>query len=243
MTWRWTCRHESIATITDTWDRGGCGRLRGYPFHFGRDARVHRTARPSSQPHFLSPDGRNVFVHSTGEVTFFWSRDTGPVPIELPDNPAYVRSGVGSASADGRVLMGGGVIGRELPSGALHVDARVGFRWDAINGFTELAELAGGPRTTLVRNITADGRVIVGDSESDVGIEAVRWINEGQTHEPLGYLGISSVYRNVSTPQSSSADGGVIVGSSSRSDGKTQAFRWTESSGMTQLDTSPFPSD
>jgi len=195
-------------------------------------------------PATFSPNGESVFgdIFPSSLPSFYWSQATGLVEVVVPDGHGYVKASLLSASADGSVLIGNAWEGYYLPSGAIHIDAKVGFRWSADIGFTQLGELSGGPDNSLVRAISADGTTLLGVSESDVGIEAVRWTKEGTAIEPMGYFGISSVYGNVSSPNDLSQDGSTVVGSSTDSNGHSHAFRWTESTGMIPLGASPVTS-
>ncbi len=183
----------------------------------------------------ISPDGQSVY--GPGRI---WSSETGFVDIALPEIGGYVRPPhAGFVSADGSVVAGNAWIGEELPSGGTRVDEEVVVRWDATNGHRELEGLEGGPNESRVRGISADGTAIVGLSYfTDDDYEAVRWSNEGEVLERLGHLGVSGSNLKRSSPSDVSSDGSVIVGVSSGS-----AFRWTESTGMVPLDSSPVTAD
>ncbi len=82
--------------------------------------------------------------------------------------------------------------------------------------------------------VSADGRVVVGESKSANGLEAFQWTAKA------GMVGLGDLPGGVwsSYALGVSADGSVIVGCSSSSSG-TQAFRWTEATGMVPLGSLP----
>lgn len=92
--------------------------------------------------------------------------------------------------------------------------------------------LPGAPR--MVSNgfaISADGRVVVGLSESDLGDQAFRWTTNGN----LQGLGMLAGYTASSAAHAVSADGSVVVGVSSASADSFRAFTWTAATGMQPL--------
>lgn len=82
------------------------------------------------------------------------------------------------------------------------------------------------------RGVSAGGGVIVGEMQTVSGLRAFRWSND----EGLVSLGtIFSAAGALSRAGGVSADGSVIVGSSTVNHGVVQAFRWTEASGMVSI--------
>lgn len=81
--------------------------------------------------------------------------------------------------------------------------------------------------------ISADGRVVVGDSAVEDGFlnwHAFRWDAEN------GMQILGSLYQELnSTALAASSDGSVVVGVSAIDGGTHEAFRWTEQQGMTGL--------
>ena len=98
--------------------------------------------------------------------------------------------------------------------------------------FQGLGDLPGGEIGSWAQGISADGLVVVGQSESlsASGHEAFRWTQAG------GMVGLGDLPGGVfdSTARAVSADGAVVVGLSTSGSG-TEAFRWTESGGMVGL--------
>ena len=97
--------------------------------------------------------------------------------------------------------------------------------------FTGLGDLTGGPFFSTAIDVSADGHVVVGYSQSNSGFEAVRWTEAGGSvvrMEPLGDLTGGSFN---SSAYAVSADGSVVMGSSNSSS-RAEIFRWTEARGM-----------
>lgn len=100
--------------------------------------------------------------------------------------------------------------------------------------FTPLGDLPGGAFRSEARAVSSDGLVVVGDSDSADGTEALRWTRAGGL-EGLGDLP-GGLF--LSTALGISADGAVIVGSSQSqltSGFGNEAFRWTRAGGMVGL--------
>src|SRR5437899_1899406 len=96
--------------------------------------------------------------------------------------------------------------------------------------FQGLGDLPGGPFFSAARGVSADGKVVVGTSQSSNGYEAFRWT---AATEMIG-LGDLSGGGFLSEAAGVSADGGVIVGYGSSSSGR-EAFRWSQATGMVGL--------
>jgi len=94
-----------------------------------------------------------------------------------------------------------------------------------------LGDLPGGTFSGGAFGVSADGSVIVGNSNSANGTEAFRWT------QGTGIVGLGSLIGGssfASYGNATSADGSVVVGqSNSASD--YQAFRWTQAAGMVGL--------
>jgi len=97
--------------------------------------------------------------------------------------------------------------------------------------FQGLGDLPGGGFRSYARDISADGNVVVGDSDSDSGVEAFRWTAESGI-QGLGDLADGAFQ---SMAHAVSADGNIIVGYGSTFEGRIRASYWTLSSGMQNL--------
>ena len=104
------------------------------------------------------------------------------------------------------------------------------FRWTAEGGTVSLGDLPGGRVDSHSTAVSADGAVVVGDSESAAGIQAFRWTRDG------GMVGLGDLPGGEfgSVTHAVSADGSVVVGLSFSGAG-TQVFRWTQAGGMQAL--------
>lgn len=96
--------------------------------------------------------------------------------------------------------------------------------------FTGLGDLHGGEFMSQAYGVSADGSVVVGQSDSDQGPQAFRWTNVA------GMVGLGDLPGGEfsSLAYGVSADSSTVVGVSHSSDG-LQAFRWTKEDGMVGL--------
>ena len=145
----------------------------------------------------------------------------------MPSNPHSFYYNTTGVSGDGSVVVGTGGI-QPYEGGNLYY----AFRWTASSGTVGL----GGGNFSSASGVSGDGSVVVGTSGystsgyvGPIGSQAFRW-TAGSGMVVLGYLP-GGTY---SAPNGISADGSVIVGSSSSAFG-SQAFRWTAGSGMVGL--------
>ncbi|MFO0947356.1 MAG: PEP-CTERM sorting domain-containing protein [Planctomycetota bacterium] len=96
--------------------------------------------------------------------------------------------------------------------------------------FIPLGHLTGGTADSKAVDVSADGSVIVGRSNSTSGLQAFRWTSGG------GMVGLGDLpgggFR--SGAYGVSSDGSVVVGFSDSTGGQ-QAMRWTSGSGMVGL--------
>lgn len=104
------------------------------------------------------------------------------------------------------------------------------FIWTKWSGMHGLGYLPGGS-FSVARDISSNGRVIVGDSTSSKGIEAFRW-TWWRGMEGLGDLPGGAFKSNAFA---ASKNGNVIVGCGATEDKLDQAFRWTKKHGMKSL--------
>jgi probable HAF family extracellular repeat protein len=99
--------------------------------------------------------------------------------------------------------------------------------------FTPLGDLPGGLVDSYASDVSANGAVIVGASQSAGGAESFRWTADD------GMVGLGVLPDRGPSSQASavSADGLVVVGSSSLLPVFFEAFRWTSAGGMVAIDT------
>jgi probable HAF family extracellular repeat protein len=96
--------------------------------------------------------------------------------------------------------------------------------------FTGIGDLPGGSFDSHATGISAVGGVIVGDSNSTSGFEAVRWTASG------GLVGLGDLPGSSfsSLANAVSPDGSVVVGRGQSATGQ-HAFRWSATTGMVDL--------
>jgi probable HAF family extracellular repeat protein len=99
-----------------------------------------------------------------------------------------------------------------------------------VPSFSGVGDLSGGAVGSAANAVSADGQVVVGESEGASGTEAFRWTPGGGI-TGLGFLSGASPY---STALGVSDGGSVVVGTSNDASGVERAYRW--SGAMTALD-------
>ena len=165
-----------------------------------------------------SPSGRGKAVR--------WTAATGMVSIgTLPGDGFSIAEDV---SNDGSVVVGTSAL-QNLGS------LNSAFRWTAAGGMVDIGDLPGGATTTDAQAVSADGQFIVGSSASSNGTEAFLW------SEAAGMIGLGDLVSSdyMSFARDISDDGTTVVGT--RGTGQqgqqqnVQAWRWTASEGMTEL--------
>jgi probable HAF family extracellular repeat protein len=150
-----------------------------------------------------------------------WTRDGGTVCLgKLPDYSYGLANGV---SADGSVIIG---------TRDDNIN-KTTFRWILGRGIAGLPGLPTAVVRCEARAVSADGAVVVGASRHESGYDKAFRFHADTGLIQLGVLpGDSS-----SIADGVSADGSVIVGSSSSA--SSQAFRWTQNTGMIALGALP----
>jgi uncharacterized membrane protein len=176
-----------------------------------------------------SERGTEAFVYNIQEGVF-----TGLGALSEP-GPDFASWGAG-VSADGTVAVGSSYSAPQRLQG---------FRWTASAGMTPIPYLTPPPglsASAAAEAVSADGRVIVGESRSVLsgnGLEAFRWTAEGGT-QGLGDLPGGAFQ---SWAFALSADGRVIAGRATiegpsgpfGGGSKPRAFVWDAASGMRDL--------
>lgn len=130
-----------------------------------------------------------------------------------------------AVSGDGVWIVGHCTTAQSTP----HGDA---FRWSAETGAFELGDLAGGAYRSEATDVSSDGSVIVGRSESEAGLEAYRW-TEASGMIGLGDLPGGDVH---SYAAGVSRSGAIVVGFGRIDDPASRAFVWDEHHGMQNLE-------
>jgi probable HAF family extracellular repeat protein len=199
----------------------------------------------------VSDDGSVV----VGDGAFRWTEADGCEFIgNLLGSADLVetRSSAGGVSSDGLVIVGQsdseiGPIGDPPPGCAPFREVREAFRWEVADGcdpegegnpcMVGLGDLPGGAVQSLASEVSADGSVVVGESQSDLCSEAFRW--EAGVMTGLGTLPGT----RGSSAEAVSGDGSIVVGRAT-SDlcppfgcFSREPFVWDETNGMRRLQT------
>ncbi len=173
----------------------------------------------------VSQDGSFIVgrgISAKGGEAFRWA---GGDPVGLGDLPGGIHEGQGrGVSYDGSTVVGwsqSNIFGQSIYQA---------FRWTQESGMVSLGTLSPG-RQSLANAISGDGRVVVGQSNSERGAEVFRWTAED------GMVALGDLPGGAFSSQALgvSSDGSVIVGSGTSEQG-THAFRWTQPTGFVQLD-------
>ena len=184
-----------------------------------------------NQAYAVSADGNVVVGNQTtcdannncARHGFRWSSATGMVNLGfLVGNQPSLGTGASAVSADGSVI-----------AGSSRGEA---FRWTQATGMVGIGDLPGGLFESNAYGISADGSVVVGQGNTDVGDkgEAFRWT------QATGMVGLGDLPGGATYgfAQGVSGDGLVVVGASA-SEFTTgiygEPFRWTAETGMVGL--------
>lgn len=154
-----------------------------------------------------------------GSQVFRWS--AGVEVVTLDDNTPWKR--LHFAADDMRWVVG------ERGSGLASAQA---FVWSEAEGLREIA--VGDDLPVLVRGVSADGKVVVGDGQQDGNWRTYRWTSTAGAELielPAGHISSGS--------SSVSADGATVYGTISSGVVPAQCFRWEAASGITLLDPVP----
>jgi probable HAF family extracellular repeat protein len=180
-----------------------------------------------------SLNGSVIVGWGTGALNqqaFRWTAATGMQGIGFLMDPlmgSFVRSQALGVSRDGTTIVGSSTSTASLTESTSSMEA---FRWTAASGMVGLGALPGGPFNSKANGVSADGTVVVGESDSANGHEAFLWTATGGMIA-LGDLPGGTVS---SRAFAVSADGRIALGFG-RSDQGTEAFIWTAALGMRNL--------
>ncbi len=173
-------------------------------------------------------EGRAYDVSANGRVVVGWSEtDTGEHAFRWEGG---VMEDLGTLGGDRSMALGVSADGQVIVGDADNPLWLRAFRWER-GGMQDLGGFDGDKGGSLGRDVSADGRVVVGQASDSLlqVFHAFRW--EGGVMEDLGTLG-----GDRSMALGVSADGQVIVGWAQTADGRWRAFRW-QSGGMQDINT------
>jgi uncharacterized membrane protein len=168
----------------------------------------------------VSADG-SVVAGSFGNTAALWTEATGRVSLgALPGT--NLESFANEISADGSVIVGG--------SGGSHTGTAndvVAFRWTQSGGMVGLGDLPGGSVRSIAYDVSADGSVVVGTSDSGVSDSFVWTATSGMLNlrdalaagGATGFENWTSLYA-----YGISGDGSTVVGYGRNPNGQDEAF-------------------
>jgi uncharacterized membrane protein len=168
-----------------------------------------------SQSRVVVSDDGTLVAWARDSVAYYWRREAGiQYFTSVPEGISQID--VLSASGDGSTL-------------ALVKDG-LAFRAVAGEPLQALGDLPGGSVSSLPRDVSFDGSVVVGSSASANGIEAFRWV------AGRGMRGLADLPGGefASEALAVSGDGSVVVGKASSAKGR-EAFIWDAERGMRPL--------
>jgi probable HAF family extracellular repeat protein len=161
----------------------------------------------------VSGDGSTIVGRSDstlGSEAFVWTEGSGIVGLGDLAGGAF-NSGAIAASQDGSVIVGY----------ATSESGNENFRW---TDTTNMVGLGTAP-FTFTGGVSNDGSVVVGTFADSLSFEAFRWL------QPTERVGLETLPGNSqSFGEAVSGDGSIVVGR-----GGSEAFRWTQASGMMGL--------
>jgi probable HAF family extracellular repeat protein len=177
----------------------------------------------------VSEDGSVVSGRTNsanGGEAYRWTSAGSTQPIgDLPGGSYFSTSH--GISGDGSVVVGHSISGT----------FREAYRWTFAGGMVGLGDLVGvGDPESFAFDVSEDGSVVVGWAASTLGLageEAYRWTSGGM----VGLGGLTGDFRR-SSALGTSADGAVVVGSSTRGffpNEETEGWRWTQATGLVGL--------
>lgn len=191
----------------------------------------------------ISADGSTVLgtgSDASGYHRFLWTQVGGMTAFSIPPAAPFTALTARALSGDGSVFVG---VGNTASGFEAH-------RWSPTDGVTPLGDLPGGEYNSLAVAVSLDGSFVVGRS----GIEPshiFRFGPDAYKYEPFiwtaggGMVGLGGFTGEPVGGEAAdvSADGSVVVGRSTiiTSPGepwesyRLSAFRWTQTTGMTDL--------
>lgn len=215
---------------------------------------------PRSGAYAISADGNVVVGYSYSDLNQWggavfracrWDISNTPFSIEQLDNHQLIgpnrrrATGVGSCahavSANGRAITGRwgygwGIGGFYWNDDASNPDPNPSLNGDKLYQLRGLLNGYGHFGRGVGYGMSADGRVAVGyATDALLNIRPARWVYDPVTHQLSGPEFLGSFGGVFGLAHASNADGSVIVGWQTRSDGQGRAFIWTVQGGMRDL--------
>ena len=149
-----------------------------------------------------------------------WSENTGMTGLGTLTGDNFDISRAMGISADGTTIVG--------ISDSTSIDEEA-FRWTLETGMVGLGDLAGGDDFSSANDVSADGSIIVGSSETDEGLRAFIWT------ETTGMLNLENLladvgfdlsqWQSLNSATGISDDGRFIVGTGTNLMGRSEGFR------------------
>jgi probable HAF family extracellular repeat protein len=177
---------------------------------------------PLSAARAISDDGRWIGGNNSARA-YRWHDGSLDTSLGWYGPPPTLNAGATThgVSADGSVLVG---------SSKTNFTDQTAFRWTASEGMTSLGALGGTTLAAVANDVSADGKVVVGESSSNTGQQAFVW------SAPDGMRGLGALSGdNSSSAIAVSADGATVIGNSYGANNRQRAFRWTAAGGMEDL--------
>lgn len=200
-----------------------------------------------SSAYLLSADGTVVVGDSSNSngsrdwyEAFRWTDANGMEGLGIL---ALRSSGFSSSSPSRMTADASVIVGSSSNTDGVN-DWQEAFRWTETGGMVGLGYLGvwtSGFRDSFPTLLSEDGAVVVGYSFNSNGVtdwqESFRW-TQGTGMQPVGYLGVQMSGNRFSYADRMTADGSVLAGTSSNSNGVndwSEAFRWTVANGIEGL--------
>jgi probable HAF family extracellular repeat protein len=170
----------------------------------------------------VSADGSIVVGTSQTESgrfrAFRWSEPSGMIPLSdfLPGGQSVAFA----VSDDKSVIVGSAFV----TLGSFFDEAVM---WKSSGEASVLGDLPGGVRSSSAEGVSGNGKIVVGVSTSDRGLEAFRWTEKSgmrTVQSILKELGVDTPGWRLESARAISADGSVITGRAVNPNGRAEAY-------------------
>jgi probable HAF family extracellular repeat protein len=173
----------------------------------------------------ISADGTMVagYGGAPSQEAFRWTESTGMIGLgDLPGGKFF--SFARAISADGNAIIG--FSGSDDGSGGVGVAES--FRWTEATGMVGLGDLPGGAYLSYAQGVSGDGTVIVGNSETDGGLEPFVWTDSHGMRRLADVLsdvyGLDFIGWQLLRVWDVSDDGLVMVGTGTNPEGNQEGW-------------------